>query len=248
MKVLLNILTHGDERVGLAVAREIKKLKIVKGEVHVHVANELAYRKKKRYIDQDLNRSFPGKPRGNHEQKLAAKILPLVKSADIVIDIHSTRSELRDSLIVTKLDAKTRSYIQAIRPKYALRMSATKKNALISAARVGIAFEYGKDKDPRTARTTILGIKRLLFHLGMIPHSTDKSTSKTLYFDVFSSVPKPKGAKLLLNINNYGLVKKGSPYAISGKQKIFARENFYSILFGNKNYEDIFGFAARKIS
>ena len=117
MKVVLNILTHGHETVGIAVAKEIQKLELKKGELVVHIANELAYAKKRRFIDQDLNRSFPGKKDGNHEEKLAAKILPLVRSADLVIDIHSTRSDLKDALIVTKLNKKTREYVEVINPK-----------------------------------------------------------------------------------------------------------------------------------
>ena len=117
MKVVLNILTHGHETVGIAVAKEIQKLELKKGELVVHIANELAYAKKRRFIDQDLNRSFPGKKDGNHEEKLAAKILPLVRSADLVIDIHSTRSDLKDALIVTKLNKKTRGYVEVINPK-----------------------------------------------------------------------------------------------------------------------------------
>ena len=110
MKILLNIATHGDETIGHAVAKEIQKLKITKGKVIIHVANEKAYKLKKRFVDQDLNRSFPGNVEGNHEQRLAVNILPIVKSADLVIDIHSTTSELKDALIVTKQNKKTKKY------------------------------------------------------------------------------------------------------------------------------------------
>lgn len=247
MKIMLNILTHGDETGGLAVAKEIKKLKLLKGEIFIHVANELAYKKKKRYIDQDLNRSFPGKIGGNYEQRLATKILPLVKSADMVIDIHTTKSELRDALIVTKLNEKTRKFIDTISPKYLLFMSATKSNALISNAKVGIAFEYGKNRDVRTVRDTVIGIKRLLGHLEMIQGKPRERVSTTKWFDVYRSVPKPKNAKLLKSIKNYKLVRKGTPYAIAGNKKMLAPKDFYPILFGNKNYEEIFGFAARPI-
>ena len=245
MKVILNILTHGDERAGVVIAKEIKKLKLLKGQVLIHIANKLAYKKRKRFIDQDLNRSFPGKLKGNHEERLAAKILPLVKSADIVIDIHTTRSELRDALIVTKLSKKTKQYINVIRPKYLLQMNATKNNALISNARVGVAFEYGKDKDKRTIRNTVIGIKRLLSHLGMIRGKLTKSKNKTKWFVVYRSVPKPKKARLLANTKNYKLVKKGMPYAVRGDKKILAKTDFYPILFGKNSYKEIFGFAAR---
>jgi succinylglutamate desuccinylase len=61
MKIILNILTHGNERIGLKVAREIEKLNIDKNILSVQIANKKAFEFKKNFIDQDLNRSFPGK-------------------------------------------------------------------------------------------------------------------------------------------------------------------------------------------
>ena len=37
--------------------------------------------------------------------------------------------------------------LNAVKPKYVLYMSMNKQNALISSAKVGLAFEYGKDND-----------------------------------------------------------------------------------------------------
>src|SRR3989344_3478812 len=128
----------------------------------------------------------------------------LIKSADIVIDIHSTTSELRDALIVTKLNNKIKEYVYIISPKYLLVMNATKKTVLISHAKIGLAFEYGKDNDP-------------------------------------------KGAILDKKIKNYTLVKKNQIYAFIKNKKIKAAEDFYPILFGNKNYKNIFGFAGKKL-
>lgn len=247
MKILLNIATHGDETIGHSVAKEIQKLKITKGEVIVHVANEKAYKLKKRFVDQDLNRSFPGDTHGNHEQKLAAEILPRIKEADLVIDIHSTTSQLKDALIVTKLDKKTRKLVEVINPRYLLYMKVTKNNALISNAKIGIAFEYGKDKDPRAINKTTLDIKKLLSHLGMIDKKFKTSQFQTDFFEVYTTAPKPNGAKLMKSVKNYKLIKKGYVYAVFGKEQIVAKNDFYPILFGEKKYEDIFGFMARKI-
>lgn len=245
MKILLNILTHGDEMIGLAVAKEIQKLPVTKGEIVVHIANERAYKEKKRFIDQDLNRSFPGKRGGNHEEKLAARITPVVKSADIVIDIHSTTSGLKDALIVTKLNKKTREYIEVIGPKYLLYMRATKNNALMSEAKIGIAFEYGADDDTVALTKIVLGIKRLLSHLGMIERRYAKNSRGTLWLDVYKTVPKTDGARLATSVKNYRFIKKGSVFGSTRDGSLRAREDFYPVLFGEKNYHDIFGFAAR---
>ena len=66
MKIILNIATHGDEYIGFKVTTEIRKLNIDKNILEVQIANEKAFALKTRYLDQDLNRSFPGKQDGNY--------------------------------------------------------------------------------------------------------------------------------------------------------------------------------------
>jgi succinylglutamate desuccinylase len=248
MKIILNIATHGDEKIGSKVAQEIEKLNIDKDILTVLIANQKAFDLGKRCIDQDLNRSFPGNQNGNYEERRAYELSPIIKSADIVIDIHSTTSELKDAVIVTKLDDKTLECIKVIQPKHALVMKATKDNALISQAKVGIAFEYGKDNDQATVKKTTVGIKRLLNHLGLISRKIPKSKIKTTYYDVVATVEKPEGYTLLKTIKNYRLVSKGKVFAKNGKHTIVADQDFYPILFGNSNYEEIFGFKAVKIN
>ncbi|MBI3337098.1 MAG: succinylglutamate desuccinylase/aspartoacylase family protein [Candidatus Staskawiczbacteria bacterium] len=247
MKIILNIATHGNEKIGFEVAKEIEKLNINKNILVVQIANKKAFDLNKRYIDQDLNRSFPGKKHGNYEEKIAYKISPIIKSADIVIDIHSTTSNLKDTLIITNLNKKTREYVEIIQPKYVLIMNPTKNNALISQAKVGIAFEYGKDKDLSTLRNTVLGIKKLLKYLCIINFIVPVNNATISYFNVVSVVPKLEGYKLINNIKNYKLVKKNYIYARKGKNLLIADEDFYPILFGQKNYNDIFGFKGKKI-
>ena len=127
-------------------------------------------------------------------------------------------------------------------------MNATKNTVLISHAKIGIAFEYGKDNDPKVAEKIIDGIKSLLIHIGMIEKLKKNETKiKPSFFDVYKSVPKPKGAILDKKIKNYTLVKKNQIYAFIKNKKIKAAEDFYPILFGNKNYKNIFGFAGKKL-
>ena len=247
MKIILNILTHGDEKIGLKVAKEIEKLNINKNILSVQIANKKAFEIHKRFIDQDLNRSFPGKKFGNHEQKLAYKLLPIIKSADIVIDIHSTTSNLKNTLIVEKFNKKTIKYIKVIQPKYVLVMNATKNNALISQAKIGIAFEYGKDNDPNTLKKIVADIKKLFKHLGLINIRISKRKNTTKYFNVFSKVHKPKEYKLLKKIKNYKLIYKGETFARRGNKYLIAEEDFYPILFRERNYKDYFGFRGKKI-
>lgn len=247
MKIILNILTHGDEMIGLKVAREIQKLNIDKNVLTVQFANSKAFKLRKRFIDQDLNRSFPGKKNGNYEEKLAYKLSAAIKSANLVLDIHSTKSELKDAVIVTKLGDKTLKYIKVIQPKYVLIMNATKDNSLISQAKIGIAFEYGKDNDTDALKKIVVDIKRLFSYIGLVDIKLRERKQTINYFSVISEVKKPKGYKLLKKIKNYKLIRKGEVFAANGKNYLVAEDNFYPILFGESNYKTIFGFKGKRI-
>ncbi len=246
MKVILNILTHGDELIGLKVAEELKKLKISDDIFQVHIANKEAYEKGIRFIDKDLNRSFPGNPNGCYEEKLATKIFPIIEDADIVFDIHSTTSGLKDAVIVTKLDSKTQKYLDIISPKYVLFMAFSKSNALISNAKVGLAFEYGRENDIKVLNNIVNDIKKVLAHLGLIDN-VKLLKRKTKYFKINETVEKPKNFKLMQSIKNFKIVKKGEPYAYLNNKFLKAKKDFYPILFGENNYETIFGFRGIEI-
>jgi predicted deacylase len=247
-KVLLNVCTHGNERVGLKIAEYFLNLKTIKGELVIHIANKKAVAAQKRYIDSDLNRVFPGRPNGNYEEVLAYQLTPFIKSFDYVFDIHSTETGMKSTLIVTSIQKKIIPLLKSIAPKQVVYMSATKSNALISQAKYGIAFEYGKDNDIQTYNETIRGIRRALVHLGLI---TDRRvTRKVKSLDLFNAycvLKKPKGYIVQSRIKNFVLIPKGTSIGTCRyKEDICAPVDFYPILFGRNTYKEIFGFMAKK--
>jgi predicted deacylase len=240
--VYVNACTHGDERVGARILEAIEKISVQKGMIIPNIANKKAFSLNKRFIDQDLNRSFPGKPDGNHEERLAHELLPLVEAADVVIDIHSTTSGKHAAVIVTKIDRPTLDVIRFVMPERALIMSATKNNALISAAKIGIAFEYGKDKNKSTYAETFKGILNILIGLNMIEGSLAIEKDMTKFYKVTAPLKKEPDFILEANIKNFRLVKKGDRVARNGERDLFAPQDFYPILFGENTYTEIFGF------
>lgn len=246
-RVLLNVCTHGTERVGLRVAKDIEKLTLLKGTLVVNVANERALELKKRYVSADLNRVFPGKQKGNHEEELAYAMTPFVRSFDIVVDIHSTETGLNSTLITTKMNTRLRELINTVGPKRVVVMKATKNNALISNAKLGIAFEYGRDGSRRTRIETTVGVKRLLGALGMIKVKTTTNNSVE-FFTAYGTTPKPMGAVPNLKIRNFQYVPVGTVlgYEKGTLKPIFAKNSFYPVLYGKNSYKSIFGFEAQK--
>ena len=240
--VYVNACTHGNERVGARVLEALRDILIKQGTLILNIAHKEAFVSGKRFIDQDLNRVFPGKPDGNTEERLAYELAPLVQAADIVLDIHSTESGLHESLIVTKIDDSTRSVIDFVGPKRVLVMSISDKHSLISSAKVGIAFEYGRDRSETTYRETIRGIMRILIGLGMTEGRLRRKKRSGEYYRISRALEKPGGFLVGKDIRNFKLVRKGQAVAGNGSQRLRAPQDFYPVLFGKNTYTDIFGF------
>jgi succinylglutamate desuccinylase len=249
-KILLNILTHGDELVGIDIANRIKALypDLIGNGIDIQIANKRAYKGAKRYIDCDLNRIFPGNPSGSYEERRAHELVPIISSYELTIDVHSTESGSGDMVIVTKMDSATKAVLKGLSPKYVLFMNMIPDRSLISQARIGIAFEMGRDKDESTAVKTVKCIEYLLSYMG-ISAPRESLCFQTEFFDVFAQIPKPAGVSLEKHVENFKLIRKGEAFA---KKKdgtmLIAEFDFYPVIFGNTNYETIFGFAARKLS
>lgn len=245
--VYVNVCTHGNEKVGVRVLKALEDVSVKKGTLIMNVANKKAFSLNKRFIDADLNRVFPGKPDGNHEERLACELMPLIKAADIVIDIHSTESGTHSSLIVMKLDESTLDALYFVNPKRVLVMSATKNSALISSAKVGIGFEYGKDEDETMYRKILEGIMNILSGLGMAEGGLRKKRLRTEFYMVSEPLKKEKGFVIVKSIRNFSLVRCGEVVARNGESELLAPKDFYPILFGKNTYTEIFGFMGEKL-
>ncbi len=240
--VYVNACTHGNERMGARVLEALEGVPIRRGALILNIAHKEAFLSGKRFIDQDLNRVFPGKPDGSTEERLAYELFPLVQAADIVLDIHSTESGLHESLIVTKIDDSTRSVIDFVGPKRVLVMSISDKHSLISSAKIGIAFVYGRDQSETTYRETHRGIMRILIGLGMTEGRLRRKKHVGEYYQISRALEKPEGFSVGKDIENFKLVRKGQMVAGNGSQRLRALQDFYLVLFGKNTYTDIFGF------
>jgi len=169
----------------------------------------------------------------------------VIASYNLVIDIHSTKSGSKDVVIVTKFDGATKDLLRVLLPRRVLFMNMKPDSSLISCAKIGIAFEMGRDENPETFQKTIQGVEALLAHFKLISPKPNFGYP-TECFEVFASVPRPSGAILEPNIKNFLPIKKGEIFARkTDGNPIVADSDFYPVIFGSNNYETIFGFAAR---
>ena len=151
-------------------------------------------------------------------------------------------------LIVTKLDEATKNIIDTVAPPKVLVMEYKNQNALISSAKIGIGFEYGKNDHPQTLEWTIRDIKKILRHLEMLPtEQVGDFGQKTVYYRVFGTLPKTAGMEIDKAIQNYQLITKGQKIGTFEDKSMLAEQDFIPILFGENRYKDIFGFKGEEI-
>ncbi len=239
---------HGDETVGRKIILRLRKMKIRKGTLITIIANEKEMEKNKRFIDQDLNRSFPGKSKGNYEERLARNILKITKRADFVIDIHSTTTDVKNLAIITKKDKDTLDLAYAVEPRRVILMKKDiAKKSFINYCKVGVSLEYGKDGSNATYDNTFNSIMLLLEKAKMVDDKKRKSKSKCRkidYYKMKGMVKKTRKDVLMKNVKNFKLIKKGDVFATRNGKKLLAKDDFYPVLFGESAYDNIFGFKA----
>ncbi len=89
MRILIIGGMHGNEPLGLEVVKLFSKKPV--GGVDAVFANQQAIYINRRFVSDDLNRSFPGDISSrDYEPKRAAQLLGLTKNYDLVLDFHNT--------------------------------------------------------------------------------------------------------------------------------------------------------------
>ena len=196
--VLMTSGIHGDEINGVEIVRQIIAKKINKPKkgtiICIPVLNIFGFLDMKRAFPdgRDLNRVFPGNPRGSLASRFAyqfvKKILPV---ADFCLDFH-TGGASRFNVAQTRVDPTnlvTREYADIFNAPFTLNSKIIPKSFRSTCSRLGIPillFEGGKSKvsDKSIAKEGVEGAMRILNHLGMLD-------------DAFE-VPKPVAESVLV--------------------------------------------------
>lgn len=219
MKILVIYNTHGDE---IRMSTRIPFDTII--------GNPEASSKNVRYIESDLNRSFNGKTE-TLEEKRAQYLIPIIQSYDLVLDIHSTVTGVVDACIVVGDTKVEREYARYIGAKNYIVMPEM-KHSLIAHAKNGIAIELGTNDDVSLYEEALRRIEK-----------KEKGRAPNKYMCVGSEV-KPEG--YTTHLKNYENVSKGQIIASKPHHVRVASENFTTFLWGNDQYEDIFGWKLMK--
>ncbi len=180
--VLITSGIHGDEINGVEIVRQLIAKKINKPKIGtiicVPVVNIFGFLDMRRSFPdgRDLNRVFPGNPRGSLASRFAyqfvKKILPI---ADICMDFH-TGGASRFNVAQVRIDPTdnlSTTYAAIFNAPFTLHSKIISKSYRATCVRLGkpvVLFEGGKSKvsDKEIARSGVYGTMRVLDHLDML--------------------------------------------------------------------------------
>ena len=182
--VLITAGLHGDELNGVKVAQEVAA-RYDPDDLHgalvvVHVANVPGFIAQQRDVpiyDQDLNRSFPGKPRSNTAERMAHVIHErFVAAADYGLDLHtSTRNRttmyhVRADMANPEVDRIARAFganliLSGEADPGSLRSVATNGGTPTITVEMGTAHRF---QQPLIERA-VEGTESVLAELGVLP-------------------------------------------------------------------------------
>jgi len=226
---------HGNERVPVRVVKRF----CLKSDFII--AHPRAIQENVRYLETDLNRSFPGNFGGSVEERLAFKLLPRINKYKRVIDLHTSSCQTLPFVIFThrspehlKLALKT-----GIRKMVHMNKKFASGRALIDHVSVGISIECGPEKKKRTGEIVASIISNVAGG-----GKRESLAQGVEFYNIFGVLTKEiKKETLTQNVRPFVLVKRGEIITKRGKK---AGEDFYPILPRSKSYKNFLCLMARK--
>lgn len=237
---------HGDEPCGLrAVEALVAESPPVERPVKLVVANEEALALGRRYVDEDLNRAFPGAPDGDtHESRLAHDLLGEIRECTVV-SLHSTQSYAAPFALVDEVDALTRTICPRLSIEAVVEAARFSTGRLIDYPGV-LELECGLQGSERAAENAVSLAREFLVATGVLPGDEGQMVTREVpVYRLSRQVQKPLGSEYSVFVSNFERVDAGEVYAATDEDELVAEEPFYPVLMSPFGYERVFGYAAQ---
>ncbi len=242
--VVFNVATHGNEYQPVVAVEEFcqgfNPSDLIKGRVRFTMANPVALRAGKRFIQEDLNRVYPGNTLAQGESRIAAQMLELVSGANYVIDLHTAPDP--PPFVILGARNQARLELAELAPiKYIVLFEATIPCAMVDFTKCGIGIELGGHDSNGSVIMGIDTINRYVSGLGLV--KSDNSVAEVHeYYEIYrgltvEEIPK----KIIDNLRNFEPVKN-SDLGIH-----VDNEFSFPVLCGVKDYSPTYCYLARRV-
>ncbi|WP_255195647.1 succinylglutamate desuccinylase/aspartoacylase domain-containing protein [Halorarius litoreus] len=239
---------HGDEPCGKRAIEGLLEADLeVTRPVKLVIANEAALEENVRYLEEDLNRAFPGDPDGDtHESRLAHRLLQEIRGCT-VFSLHSTQSYAAPFALVDDLDPLAETVVPYLTVEAVVETGKFSEGRLIEQADV-IEVECGLQGSEGAAQNGYLLCTQFLAGMGALAADEPRRVGDVPVFRLERQLPKPTGVpgqyEYEVFAANFERVAEGSTYARANDESFVADRPFYPVLLSAYGYEDVFGYGA----
>jgi len=230
---------HGDEPAGKeAIERFLSEEREFHKPAQFVIGNEKALLEGQRFLESDLNRSFPGDPESErYEERLASKIIDTVEGTKL-LDIHTTHSYPLPFATCSTLNDKTRDMLASTGVKNAAHFPG--EEGKLHEHVEGVVVEAGFQGTDQAVENALGVIKNFLTLQGVIDGKARKSSPQ-----LFEVIDKVEG-DWSFGAENFKKVEEGEVYATRGDDSLRAEKPFYPVLMSTNGYNGTLGYRARR--
>ncbi|WP_306058455.1 M14 family metallopeptidase [Natronococcus wangiae] len=236
---------HGDEPCGVrAIERLLDENPAVERPVKLVVVNEKALERQVRFVDEDLNRAFPGDPSAKtHEGRLAHELVEELEGC-LAFSMHSTQSHAEPFAIVNEVNEAAKSICPQLPVQAMVETSNFVEGRLFSKIET-VEVECGLQGSETATQNAHRLTRAFLTAVGALPGDT---VARDLpVYRLVESIPKDGADTYEVFVENFTEVESGDPFAAADGEMQVATEPFYPVLMSSYGYRDVFGYAAEKL-
>ncbi|WP_129116579.1 succinylglutamate desuccinylase/aspartoacylase domain-containing protein [Halegenticoccus tardaugens] len=244
---------HGDEPCGVrAIERLVAEEPDASRPVKLVVANEEALARDVRYLDEDLNRAFPGAPDADTLEGRLAHELDRELRDCTTLSLHSTQSYGEPFALVDTVDAVTRSLCPHLPIDVVVETDRFTDGRLIQHPHT-VEAECGFQGSEEAADNAYWLVRAFLAATGALaaPLSDDpieaNNRDEVAVFRLLEEIPKAPAAEYEVFATNFERIDAGERFAAAGGEVLAADEAFYPVLMSPYGYRRVFGYAAEKV-
>jgi len=244
---------HGDEPCGARAVRRLRDADLdIERPVRLILANEAALDAGVRYLDADLNRSFPGDPDAEaHEERLAAELLDALKGCS-TLAIHSTQSYAEPFAVIDSVDEVARAVAPHLPVDAVIQTDAFTEGRLIEHPHT-LEVEAGLQGSDAAADNAYWLARAFLTATGVVTapgaeEVVDAGGREDVeVFRLRDRIPKPDAEVYEVFARNFERVEAGEAFAAADEEQLRADDPFYPVLLSPYGYRDQFGYVADRV-
>lgn len=220
---------HGDEVCGVRAFDElIPRIDIENGKVTFIYANLEGGRQNERFVEYNLNRCFldeqPDEMAGSLEGKTAREILPFLRSADALLDLHS--SETSDSLKYIICEEDCFDFISSFSlDKIILGINdshpGSANGCMYRQGKPGICVECGLHETRDSVEVAKETIMKFLVGTGSIVGTGGENVSKRLFRAVYLYKNKNGPFKFVKKFKDFEEIVERTLIGYDGSKEIY---------------------------